>query len=67
MLIKNVSILLGQELDFVSNIDIKIQNNTFKRIQPKIKLSGKEESIDCEGLLIIPGFINAHTHIGDSI
>ena len=67
MLIKNISVLLGQELDFVSNTDIKIQNKTFKKIQPKIKPTVKEESIDCEGLLLIPGFINAHTHIGDSI
>ena len=67
MLIKNISILLGQELDFVSNIDIKIQNKIFKKIQTKIKPSIKEEVLDCEGLLLIPGFINAHTHIGDSI
>ena len=67
MLIKNVSVLLGQELDFVSNTNVQIQNKSFKRIQPKIRPSSKEESIDCEGLLLIPGFINAHTHIGDSI
>ena len=67
MLIKNISALLGQELDFVSHTDIKIHNKTFKRIQPKIKLGNKEESIDCQGLLLIPGFINAHTHIGDSV
>ena len=67
MLIKNASVLLGQELDFVSNTNVQIQKNSFKRIQPNIKPSSKEESIDCEGLLIIPGFINAHTHIGDSI
>jgi cytosine/adenosine deaminase-related metal-dependent hydrolase len=67
MLIKNISALLGPELNFVSNTNIQIQNNIFKRIQPKIKPSRKEESIDCEGLLLIPGFINAHTHIGDSI
>lgn len=67
MLIKNASVLLGQELDFVSNTDVQIQNKSFKRIQPKIRPSSKEESIDCEGLLLIPGFINAHTHIGDSI
>lgn len=67
MLIKNISALLGPELDFVSNTNIQIQNTTFKNIQPKISPSVKEESIDCEGLLLIPGFINAHTHIGDSI
>jgi len=67
MLIKNLSVLLGQELDFVSSTDIKIQNKIFKKIQPKIRSSVKEESIDCEGLLLIPGFINTHTHIGDSI
>ncbi len=67
MLIKNISALLGPELDFVSNTNIQIQNTTFKNIQSKIRPSVKEESIDCEGLLLIPGFINAHTHIGDSI
>ena len=66
MLIKNISALLGSELDFVSNTNILIQNNIFKKIQSK-KTSTKVESIDCEGLLLIPGFINAHTHIGDSI
>jgi len=67
MLIKNVSTLLGKELEFVSNTNVKIQNNRFKRIQPKINPSAKEEAIDCEGLLLIPGFVNCHTHIGDSI
>ena len=67
MLIKNVSTLIGKELDFVTNINIKIQNQRFKRIQSNIKASAKEEIFDCEGLLMIPGFINCHTHIGDSV
>jgi cytosine/adenosine deaminase-related metal-dependent hydrolase len=67
MLIKNISALTGQELDYVPNIDIQIQNNKFKKINLKIKPILKEESVDCEGLLMIPGFINAHTHIGDSV
>jgi cytosine/adenosine deaminase-related metal-dependent hydrolase len=67
MLIKNISVLTGQDLDFVSSTDIRIQNNKFKKIQSKIKPIPKEESLDCEGLLMIPGFINAHTHIGDSV
>jgi cytosine/adenosine deaminase-related metal-dependent hydrolase len=67
MLIKNVSTLLGNELEFISNINVKIQDGRFKRIQPNIGSSTKEESIDCEGLLLIPGFVNCHTHVGDSI
>lgn len=67
MLIKNISLLLGKELEFVSKTNVQIQDGRFKRIQPNIKPSGKEDSIDSEGLLLIPGFINAHTHIGDSI
>ena len=67
MLIKNISVLTGQELDYVSNTDVRIQNNKFKKIHSKIKPILKEESVDCEGLLMIPGFINAHTHIGDSV
>ena len=67
MLIKNASILLGKNLDLVSSTNVKIQNNRFKRIQPNIAPSSKEESIDCEGLLLIPSFINCHTHVGDSV
>lgn len=67
MLIKNASILLGKELEFVSTTNIKIQNQRFTRIQPNIGPSSREEIIDCEGLLIIPGFVNCHTHIGDSV
>ena len=67
MLIKNISVLLGQELNFILKTDVKIKNKIFNQIHPYIKPGAKEESIDCEGLLLIPGFINAHTHIGDSI
>jgi len=67
MLIKNISVLLGPELDFIPHTDVRIENKIFKTIQPKIKSNIKDESIDGEGLLMIPGFINAHTHIGDSI
>ena len=67
MLIKNVSALLGKELDFVPKIDIKIQDSRFKQIQSNIGTNTKDKSFDCEGLLLIPGFVNCHTHIGDSI
>ena len=67
MLIKNVSALLGQELDFTQKINLQIQNDSFKRIQSNIHRNSNEDVIDGEGLLVIPGFVNAHTHIGDSI
>ncbi len=67
MLIKNASILFGKELDFIANTDIKIQDDKFQQIKSNIRPSRNEDTIDCEGLLIIPGFVNCHTHIGDSI
>ena len=44
MLIKNVSALLGEELDFVSKTDIQINKNLFKKIQPEIN-SEKNNSV----------------------
>lgn len=67
MLLKNLSILLGKDLEFVPTTNLKIINQKFSRIQKNIHPSPKEETKDCEGLILIPGFINCHTHIGDSI
>ena len=67
MLLKNISALLGEELDFVSNVDIQIKNEKFQKIHSNIKSNSKKDTVNCEGLLLIPGFINSHTHIADSI
>jgi len=67
MLLKNASILYGKELTFVTSTNLKISEKIFKKIKPNLSSIRKEEVIDCEGLLIIPGFVNSHTHIGDSI
>ena len=67
MILKNVSVLLGKELKYTPSISIKISEQKFKLIQKNIHPSAKEDSFDCEGLLLIPGLINCHTHIGDSI
>jgi cytosine/adenosine deaminase-related metal-dependent hydrolase len=67
MLLKNISALIGENLDFVSNIDIQIKDGKFQKINSNIKSNSKKNIINCEGLLLIPGFINAHTHIADSI
>ena len=65
MILKNISILYGTELKYIESTDVQIKNGNFKKISKKISL--KEKSIDCSNLLLIPGFINSHTHIADSI
>ena len=66
MILKNISILYGNELKLLESVTIKISDNKFKKINSKITQKN-QKAIDCKGLLLIPGFINAHTHIGDSV
>ncbi|MCY4489903.1 MAG: amidohydrolase family protein [Thaumarchaeota archaeon] len=67
MLIKGASVLLGDELEYIESIDIRIQDGMFYEIRPRLKPKSDEELVDCAGLLVIPGFVNCHTHVGDSI
>jgi cytosine/adenosine deaminase-related metal-dependent hydrolase len=65
MLLKNISILYGKNLEYIPSTDLQISNQTFGKIREK--LPREKNSVDCEGLLLVPGFVNAHTHIGDSV
>lgn len=64
---KNVSVLYGRELDFVNYTNVRVSGQVFGEIASSLKSNSKEQTYDCEGLLLIPGFINSHTHVGDSI
>jgi len=66
MILKNISVLYGNDLKFIENISVQITGNTFQKISSKIKPS-KNKIVNCKGLLLIPGLINSHTHIGDSV
>jgi len=66
MILKNISVLYGNNLKFIEKTNVLITNNTFQKINPKIK-STKNKVVNCDDLLLIPGLINSHTHIGDSI
>jgi cytosine/adenosine deaminase-related metal-dependent hydrolase len=46
---------------------MRISGQFFDKLGTTLKPIQKEEVNDCEGLLVIPGFVNAHTHVGDSI
>ncbi|HJT50084.1 MAG TPA: amidohydrolase family protein [Nitrososphaeraceae archaeon] len=79
MIIKGASILLGRELTFVNQGFIEISSNGIianagsgkhsKRsiVAESTETNSKNEIINAEEFLVIPGFINAHMHIGDSI
>ncbi|MFM7795941.1 MAG: amidohydrolase family protein, partial [Candidatus Nitrosotenuis sp.] len=62
MLLKNLSVLYGRELQYVHSTSISVSGDKFGKIG-----QNSAKAIDCEGLLLLPGFINMHTHIGDSI
>lgn len=67
MLIRNVGALLGPDLDFASSTDVRVARGRFAGAAPRLARRGREEILDGEGLLMIPGLINMHTHLGDSI
>jgi cytosine/adenosine deaminase-related metal-dependent hydrolase len=71
VLIKNASFLRGPNLIFVERGVIQISDDgiitgvgTDRDLSP---IDSESSVFDAEGLLLLPGLINAHTHIGDSI
>ncbi len=67
MLIKNISLFHGPELDYVQNTSVRISGKHIGQIGAKLLPLKGETVLDGEGLLMMPGLINSHTHIGDSI
>lgn len=67
MLIRNVSLLYGRELEYIVKTSVRVSGKLIGQIGKDLKPASKEQAIDCEGLLMMPGFVNAHTHVGDSI
>ncbi|MFY3741126.1 MAG: cytosine/adenosine deaminase-related metal-dependent hydrolase [Candidatus Nitrosomirales archaeon] len=58
--------LYGRDLEFIQSGYAVIQNGIFTKVgSGSFEYDG--EVYDAEGLLMIPGLINAHTHIADSI
>lgn len=71
ILIKNASLLRGPNLIFAERGVIQISDNgIITRVGTDTELNPLDRVstiFDAEGLLLLPGLINAHTHIGDSI
>lgn len=67
MLIKNISLFHGKELDYIKSTNVRISGKHLQQIGHQLSPEKDEVTLDCEGLLMMPGLINSHTHIGDSI
>src|SRR5437667_2241382 len=74
LILKNASLLLGKDLTFVTRGYLEIwRDGIIKEAKLGPYHRGDDKNthnstiLDAEGFLIIPGLINAHTHIGDSL
>lgn len=70
VVIENASILLGESLEHVERGYIEIGVNGIITGAGEGRHSSsvqRGKKLDAGGLLVMPGFINAHTHIADSI
>ncbi len=65
LLIKN-GLVHTMETDRPIHADLLIKNGKITEISPNIAADGKTEVLDATGLLVFPGFIDAHSHIGIS-
>ena len=70
LIINNISLLLGNDLEFINCGYIVIGKDGLisQAGQGDFRNASINDKVfDGEGLLACPGFVNAHTHIGDSI
>ena len=65
--ITNASLLLGRELEYVEQGYIEIENGKIRSSSAGSYKGSSRKKLDAKGFIVIPGFINAHTHIADSI
>ena len=59
--ITNTSLLLGRELEYVEQGYIEIENGRIKRTAAGT-YKGSVKNLAANGFIVVPGFINAHTH-----
>ena len=63
MLIKNGNLYTMKDNEATIS-DIRIENGMIVEIEKEILAKDKEEVIDANGCWVLPGFIDAHTHLG---
>lgn len=65
-IIEEVDAIAGETLDSIDRAFIRIDDGYFTEIGDRFSNSSGYVRYGAKGMLMIPGLINAHTHIGDS-
>jgi len=67
-LVTNVTILVGDEFQQVDHGNLLIESDTIRYLgERRPEIHSDSVTVDGDGLLAIPGLIDAHMHIGDSV
>jgi 8-oxoguanine deaminase len=64
-LLKNINnvITFNDREEMLSNCDILIEGPSIKRIGSNLEVTQDTQIIDCRGLTALPGFVNTHHHL----
>ena len=62
MIIQNGKVLVFEEGGFVPK-DIRVEGSKIKEVADRIQPEGGEEIFDAAGKFVMPGMIDAHSHI----
>jgi len=65
-IIEGANVIAGKNLDLMERTYIRIDDGLFAEVRESPSSSIGYVRYKAKGMLMIPGFINAHTHIGDS-
>lgn len=65
LLLKNLSkvVTFNDKNEILDNVDILIKNNEIVSIGKNLSIDDTTEVIDCSNLLALPGFVNTHHHL----
>lgn len=66
-LIQGATLVTVDDQDRVLRADLLIEDGAIASIEPKLSARGIDEIIDAKGLIAIPGFVQGHIHLCQSL
>jgi 5-methylthioadenosine/S-adenosylhomocysteine deaminase len=60
---QNISYLVVNADDVLQNVDMLVAEGRIRSVGARLPVPSGAEQIDCAGCAVLPGFVNAHTHL----